>query len=168
MEGWWGDTNDTNGSRKEQTFPISNCGTKLLCKGLIERMIYLEDAHPVFGVRCDVRGESVATLQGCLRQETFANILEDDVGKVGCFHDTDTAARWGIHHLERGHCTGSAAHFICLWMKRSKRRRASGTFTFWRPTASFKSGQTWSSLSRVSRFFFLNFCSKLISQHENG
>lgn len=56
-------------------------------------MMYLEDAHPVLGVGTDVRGQGVATLQGCLGQETLAHILEDDVGKVGRFHDADAAAR---------------------------------------------------------------------------
>lgn len=47
---------------------------------------YLEDSHPVFGVGCNVRGQGVATLQRRLGQETFPHILEDDVGKIGCFH----------------------------------------------------------------------------------
>lgn len=56
-------------------------------------LAYLEDAHPVFWVGRDVRGQGVATLQGCLGQETLPHILEDDVGKVRCFHEADTAAR---------------------------------------------------------------------------
>ena len=59
----------------------------------VVRVMYLEDAHPVFGVGSDVRGQGVATLQGCLGQETLPHILEDDVGKVGRFHDADAAAR---------------------------------------------------------------------------
>lgn len=56
-------------------------------------VLYLEYAHPVFGVGSNVWGQGVATLQGCLGQETLPHILEDDVGKVGCFHDADAAAR---------------------------------------------------------------------------
>lgn len=53
--------------------------------------MYLEDAHPVFGMGSDVRGQGVAALQRCLGQETFPYILEDDVGKVGGFHNADAA-----------------------------------------------------------------------------
>lgn len=53
-------------------------------------VIYLEDAHPVFGMRSDVRGEGIVTLKRCLGQETFSYILEDHVGKVGSFHNADT------------------------------------------------------------------------------
>lgn len=56
-------------------------------------VVYLEYAHPVFGVGGNVWGQGVATLQGCLRQKTLPHVLEDDVGKVGCFHDADAAAR---------------------------------------------------------------------------
>lgn len=56
-------------------------------------VMYLEDAHPVFGMGSDVRGQGVATLKRCLGQETFPYILEDDVGKVGGFHNAD-AAPW--------------------------------------------------------------------------
>lgn len=55
--------------------------------------MYLEDAHPVFGMGGDVRGQGVATLERCLGQETFPYILEDDVGKVGGFHNADAAPR---------------------------------------------------------------------------
>lgn len=63
------------------------------CESAVVCEMYLEDAHPVFGVRSDVRGQGVATLQGCLGQETLPHILEDDMGKVGCFHNADAAAR---------------------------------------------------------------------------
>lgn len=53
--------------------------------------MYLEDAHPVFGMGSDVRGQGVATLERSLGQETFSYILEDDVGKVGGLHDADAA-----------------------------------------------------------------------------
>lgn len=55
-------------------------------------VIYLEDAHPVFGLGSNVRGQRVMTLQGCLGQETLPHILEDDMGKVGSFHNADAAA----------------------------------------------------------------------------
>lgn len=54
---------------------------------------YLEDAHPVFRVGSNVRGQGVTALQGRLGQKTLSHILEDDMGKVGGFHDADTAAR---------------------------------------------------------------------------
>lgn len=63
---------------------------KLNCGGSV---MYLEDAHPVFGMGCDVRGQGVATLERCLGQETFPYILEDDMGKVGGFHNADAAPR---------------------------------------------------------------------------
>lgn len=56
-------------------------------------VMYLEDAHPVFGMGRDVRGQGVATLQRCLGQETLSYILEDHVGKVGSFHNAD-ATPW--------------------------------------------------------------------------
>lgn len=61
---------------------------KSSCGGSV---MYLEDAHPVFGMGSDVRGQGVAALQRCLGQETFPYILEDDVGKVGGFHNADAA-----------------------------------------------------------------------------
>lgn len=64
-------------------------------------VLYLEDAHPVFRVGGDVRGQGVVTLQGRLGQETLPHVLEDDMGKVGRFHDADAAARRRVHHLER-------------------------------------------------------------------
>lgn len=64
-------------------------------------VIHLKDAHPVFGVGSNVGGQGVATLQGSLGQETLPHILEDDVGKVGCFHNANAAARRRVHHLER-------------------------------------------------------------------
>lgn len=62
-------------------------------KAAVVCVMYLEDAHPVFGVGSDVRGQGVATLQGRLGQETLPHVLEDHMGKVGRFHDADTAAR---------------------------------------------------------------------------
>lgn len=55
--------------------------------------MYLEDAHPVFGMGSDVRGQGVVTLERCLGQETFSYILEDHVGKVGSFHNADATPR---------------------------------------------------------------------------
>lgn len=63
---------------------------KLSC---VVSLRYLEDAHPVFGMGSDVRGQGVATLKRCLGQKTFSYILEDDVGKVGGFHNADAAPR---------------------------------------------------------------------------
>lgn len=64
---------------------------------------YLKDAHPVFGVGGDVGGEGVATLQCLLGQEALPNILEDNMSKVWCFHDTNATGGRRAHHLERGH-----------------------------------------------------------------
>lgn len=55
--------------------------------------MYLEDAHPVFEMGSDVRGQGIVTLERCLGQKTFSYILEDHVGKVGSFHNAD-ATPW--------------------------------------------------------------------------
>lgn len=65
----------------------------IICNSCGVSVMYLEDAHPVFGMGSDVRGKGIVTLERCLGQETFSYILEDHMGKVGSFHNAD-ATPW--------------------------------------------------------------------------